>query len=200
MGELLGDTIDATLTEYFSLATPKIENIKTTVSNQAVKVISRRVLSLRGRNLDESENLFLFFDLGVSAEFEPTGSYTTAEDVAFGDTLVTFFGFSSTSSTLIEALNNTSSAAEYFKGIDELIYTDADRNAYPNHNEGGGNNGIINDIVSFFTNNVMIITIASVSVCAVIILIVGVYMIKKRRRTRMNVVEDAADEPALQPI
>jgi len=160
---------------------------------------------LRKRNLDESTNLFLFFDLGVVGDFKPIGaasdanSFTTPDDVGFSDQLATFFSNPTTSSSLIEALtNNTSFAAEYFKGINEIVYSTVDLNVLPNPNEGNGENGG-GGITSFFTNNVMIITIATVSACAVIILMVGIYMVKKRRRSNtLNEVENDVDEPALQ--
>ncbi len=184
--KLLEDTINASLNERFVSTTPKIEIVKTTTKNQVVKQVSRRLSSIRKRTLQQTENLVLFFDLIVEGNFEPIGaagdenSFTTAGDVQFDEQLETFFGNSTYSERLIEALtDNTSSASEYFQGINEIVYTTIDPNSYKNPNNGGGDGS--GGITSFFTNNVIIIAISAVSACVIIILLVGMYMYTKRR-------------------
>ncbi len=184
--KLLEDTINASLNEQFVSTTPKIEIVKTTITNQVVEKMSREHSSTRGRKLlvESSKSYFVFFDLIVKGNFEPIGaagdenSFTTAGDVQFHEQLETFFSSYTTSVRLVDTLKNYEHPdAKYFKFTEEILFTATKSTV----NLATDENGDDNRRQSFFRRHMAIIIASVVSTCAVIILLVGVYVYKMRR-------------------
>ena len=173
---LLQDTLNALLLREEE--TPTFANIQTTVKNQIVRQVSRRLHT--GRHL-QTESYRHFFDLIVSGEFVPigmagsSGSITTEEDAQVYDKLHTYFNDDDNSETLLTALTDTtSSAAVYFRDISSVQYANAAPGSIGTIDDNGG--------ASFWKDNMMYIIISSGSACALLIFVIAMLMYTQSRR------------------
>ena len=173
---LLQDTLNALLLREEE--TPTFANIQTTVKNQIVRQVSRRLHT--GRHL-QTESYRHFFDLIVSGEFVPigmagtSGSITTEEDAQVYDKLQTYFNDDDHSETLLTALTDTtSSAAVYFRDISSVQYANAAPGSIGTIDDNGG--------ASFWKDNMVYIIISSGSACALLIFVIAMLMYTQSRR------------------
>ncbi len=180
------DVTDLSLIELFMSTTTAIEDIKTSIYNQVTtKEVVRQLSSFLRRNAQQEKKTFLFFDLKVSGRFEfardegNSTYYRNLNDAWFDKQLKTFFIDSAFSVILIDRLiNDDSSAAEYFQSIEEVSHVATDENVkiYPGQQQQEGVSG---RKPLFSETSVVIITVCTVTACAVIILIAGVFMKRK---------------------
>lgn len=180
--KLFQDTINAWLKTTDRMK-PKLVSVETKITNQIVRKLNRRKRSLR-RNLLDSGDYVLFFDLIVNAQFQPIGavgqpgSITNAEEANLQVTISTLFSDPNTNDTLIVALtNNTSSAADYFIDMLEVTYSRNDPNSIgiPVENDG-------DEDLSFWTNNRILILAGAIGAAAILVLIVSLFVFGKSRR------------------
>lgn len=180
--KLLQDTLEA----WFSTikSKPEFFNIQTTILNQNLRQLTNTQQRALRRQLLESGDYILLFDLFVTGQFKPIGvagqpgSITTAAEANVEGKLKTLFSNSTNSDALILALtNNTSSAADYFSALSEIAFTNNDPNSIGTPVEKGDNG-----FLSFWDNNRIIIVASAAGGGLILILIVSLFVFGKSRR------------------
>ena len=180
--KLLEDTLGAWFSDIKSR--PKFENIKTSVLNQNLRQFTETRQRALRRQLLESGDYVLLFDLFVTGQFKPIGaagqpdSITTAAEADVEGKLKALFSDSTNSDTLILALtNNTSSAADYFSAVSEIAFTSNDPNSIGTPVEKGDDGDL-----SFWDNNRIIIVASAAGGGLIFILIISLFVFGKSRR------------------
>jgi hypothetical protein len=148
------------------------QNIKTSVGNQIVRQLSRRLME--GRYLQQPGDYMNFFDLIVIAQFLPD---MIAEDANVEIALKTFFENPSLNAEIITALtSNTSSDADYFRNVRTLTYIGKDTNQIGSQNDDKVEG------ISFWNSNRILIIACSVAACVALVFIIAAFMYTRNRR------------------
>ena len=178
--KLLQDTLDALLSQLDT--TPTFNNIKTTIDNEIVRKIARRLL-VRSQ-LQSGDKYMIFFDLTATGEFTPIGqsgtqgSITTEEDAQFDMKLQNYFQNPKNSEDLITALtNNTSPSAEFFRNVDIIMYTSSrpDEIGTPVEKDQSS-------FWEFWKDSTKLIIVASASGGLLLIVLLSMFIYSRNRR------------------